>query len=303
MSLQRLDVSSKWIVSRLAATAEEVNASLREYRFNDATHAVYHFVWHELCDWYIEMVKPILYGASKDKQAVQECLLYVLENTLRLLHPFMPYVTEELWQNLPFMKNAISQGKNKYDAINGDSTVSSIVIKPFPRDIPRDPDAEAEMNIIIETVTGIRTIRGELNLSPSLELAIYIKTLNELSHAVLEKNNIFVEKLAKSKISSMGMRVRKPRGSASAVRDTVEVYIPLEGLLDVNLEVERLKKEDAKIDQSLSLVNRKLMNEDFLNKAPKAVVQKEKEKYDAFLKKKEKNMENLKKLHEIDIKK
>ncbi len=303
MSLQRLDVSSKWIVSRLAATAEEVNASLREYRFNDATHAVYHFVWHELCDWYIEMVKPILYGASTDKQAVQECLLYVLENTLRMLHPFMPYVTEELWQNLPFMKNAISQGKNKHDAENGDSTVSSIVIKSFPRDIPRDPDAEAEMNIIIETVTGIRTIRGELNLSPSLELAIYIKTLNELSHAVLEKNNIFVEKLAKSKISRMGMRVRKPRGSASAVRDTVEVYIPLEGLLDVNLEVERLKKEDAKIDQSLSLVNRKLMNEDFLNKAPKDVVQKEKEKYDAFLKKKEKNMENLKKLHEIGIKK
>lgn len=303
MSLQRLNVSSKWIVSRLAATAEEVNASLREYRFNDATHAIYHFVWHELCDWYIEMVKPILYGASKDKPAVQECLLYVLENTLRLLHPFMPYVTEELWQNLPFMKNAISQGKNKHDAVYGDSMVSSIVIKPFPRDIPRDPDAETEMNIIIETVMGIRTIRGELNLSPSLELAVYIKTLNELSHAVLEKNNIFVEKLAKSKISRMGMKVREPRGSASAVRDNVEVYIPLEGLLDVNLEVERLKKEDAKIEQSLSLVNRKLMNEDFLNKAPKAVVQKEKEKYDAVLKKKEKNLENLKKLHEISIKK
>jgi valyl-tRNA synthetase len=214
----------------------------------------------------------------------------------------MPYVTEELWHHLPIMKKNGSKDRLDQDA-SGKALSSSIAIAAYPEDIPRDKDAETEMNIIIETVTSIRTIRGELNLSPSLELTVSVKTLNDLSRNVMKKNIIFVEKLAKSKIAKAGMSVRKTRGSAIAIRDNVEVYIPLEGLLDVDLEVERLKKEDAKLEQSLSIVNRKLMNEDFLNKAPKDVVQKEKNKYDAFLKKREKNQENLKKLHEIGVKK
>ncbi len=283
MSLENLDIGSRWILSRLAATAADVNASLEDYRFNDAANSVYQFIWRELCDWYIEMVKPILYEDSDGRELVRKCLLFVLDNTVRLLHPFMPYVTEEIWHHVAV--------PHKQPA--------SIVVANFPALLPRDEDAEVEMAIIMETVTGIRTIRGELNLSPSLELRACVKTQSGKTKEVLNRNLAYLNKLARADITEIGAGVKKPRGAAAAVRNYVEVYVPLEGLLNVDLEIDRLKKDEAKVEESIAFLNKKLLNEDFLRRAPKDIIAKEKEKYEECLRKKDRILENIRKLYEV----
>ncbi|PKL52546.1 MAG: valine--tRNA ligase [Nitrospira bacterium HGW-Nitrospira-1] len=279
INLQKLDIGSRWILSRLSVTAEEINQSLADYRFNDAANSIYHFVWHELCDWYIEMVKPVLYDEAADKLPVKQCLLYILERTLRLLHPFMPYVTEEIWQTMPH---------------NGET----IVTAEYPRNLLREPAAEEHMSIIMEAVSGVRTIRGELNLSPNLELKAYIKTLSKDAGVVLAGNLTYLNKLAKAEVIEIGAAVKKMKGSSVAVRNHVEVYVPLEGLLNLDIEIERLKKEKAKGEESIIFLNKKLSNEDFLKRAPKEVIAREQDRHEECLRKKERILENLQKLYE-----
>jgi valyl-tRNA synthetase len=276
---QKLDIGSRWILSRLSFAVEEIDCSLSDFRFNDAASSIYQFIWHELCDWYIEMVKPVLYDESADRLPVRQCLLYILERTLRLLHPFMPFVTEEIWQNMPH------KGE-------------SIVTAEYPRNLVREPRAEEHMSIIMEAVTGVRTIRGELNLSPSLELKAYIKTLSDDAGEVLSENLTYLKKLAKADIMEIGAGVKKIKGSSVAVRNHVEVYVPLEGLLDLDLEIERLRKEEAKAEESLVFLNKKLLSDNFLKKAPQEVIAKEQDKYGECLKRKERILENLKKMYE-----
>jgi len=280
-AIQHLDVGSRWIVSRLSVASEEIGQALEEYRFNDAAGSIYHFIWHELCDWYIEMVKPVLYGEDQDTSAVRECLLYVLERTLRLLHPFMPFVTEELWQTMPH------QGE-------------SIVIAAYPAGMSKDPDAEEQMDVLMETVMAIRTIRGELNLSPTLELKVQVKTHDEKARHILHENMLFLRKLARADIQEIGGDIEKPGGASIAVRTHVEVYVPLEGLLDVDLEIERIKKEMEKLEETAAFLGKKLRNEDFISRAPREVVAKEKEKYEDCMRKMERVMENLRKM--LDLK-
>jgi valyl-tRNA synthetase len=278
--MQRLDVGSRWIVSRLSATAGEVQEALEEYRFNDAAGSMYHFIWHELCDWYIEMVKPVLYGESAEKEAVQECLQYLLEATLRMLHPFMPYVTEELWQAMPH------EG-------------TSIVKAAYPKDLPRDLAAEDQMEVLMETVMAVRTIRGELNLSPTRELKALVKTHSVHAQDILAGNMLFLKKLARADIAGISGDIERPRGSAVAVRTHVEVYVPLEGLLDLDLEIERIGKEMARLEETAGFLGRKLRNEDFIRRAPGEIVAKEKEKYDDCMRKLERTAENIQKLRDL----
>ncbi len=291
----KLDIGSKWILSRLAATADDINIALGDYRFNDAASSVYQFTWHELCDWYIEMVKPVLYGESSDKEAVKACLLYILDSTLRLLHPFMPYVTEEIWQT---MTAGGDQQAGKAAAAAGGKKGKSIVIAAYPVALHRYEESEAEMAVVMEAVTGVRTIRGELNLSPSLELKVYIKTLTEKAGDILRRNLAYLAKLAKSHIVEVGADVQKPKGASAAVRTFSEVYVPLEGLLNIEMEIDRLKKEEARVEQSIVFLDKKLLNEDFLKRAPKDVVLKEQEKYEECLRRKERIQENMRKLHD-----
>jgi len=297
IEVKELDIGSKWIVSRLSAAADEISKSLADYRFNDAAGSIYHFIWHELCDWYIEMVKPVLYDETADKERVKECLLYVLENTVRLLHPFMPYVTEEIWQNIPTGRPS-TESPVTHGSVTDCDQKRSIMVADFPKSLPRDADAEAEMSIIMETVMGIRTIRGELNLSPSLQLKVSVKTLGNNIEEVLQKNLIYLKKLSRADIVEIGWGVRKPKGSAAAVRNYVEIYVPLEGLLNIDLEIDRLNKERTKIEEAASFLNKKLLNEDFLRRAPKDIVMKEREKYEEYLRKKETIQDHIKKLYE-----
>ena len=279
--MKRLDVGSRWIVSRLSTASSDVQKALEEYRFNDAAGSMYSFVWHELCDWYIEMAKPVLYGEDESRETVKECLLYTLERTLRLLHPFMPFVTEEIWQTMPH------EGE-------------SIVTASYPKAIPHDVSAEEQMEVIMETVMAIRTIRGELNISPSIELMAMVKTHTGHAQDILAENILFLKKLGRADIRKIGTGVEKPKGSSVAIRTHVEVYVPLEGLLDLDLEIERIMKEMEKLEETASFLSKKLNNEDFVGRAPKEIVAKEKDKYEDCMRKLERVKENLQKM--LDLK-
>ncbi len=278
-----LDTPGRWILSRLAKTSDDINTALTEYRFNDAATSIYQFIWHEFCDWYIELSKPVIYNNTSNdalRPATLKCLLYVLESSLRLLHPFMPFVTEEIWQTIPH------KGE-------------TIMLSPFPHYKERDIEAEEKMSYIMEAITGIRTIRGELNIPPSLELFALIRPYNKETEEILAENSLYISKLARTRELSIGTEVTKGKGVATSVRDHLEVYVPLEGLLNVDAEIKRLRKDLQKVEQSISSLDRKLLNEDFIRKAPKNVVEKEKIKYNEFMQKKERIIESINKLEEL----
>lgn len=280
---EELNLSSKWILHRLAVTVDNVNRDLENYRFNDAANTIYQFVWHEFCDWYIEFSKPVIFQNIKDKGSVINCLFYVLETVLKLLHPFMPFVTEELWSTI-FDKER------------------SIMISPFPKNLPTYPEDEEKMNYVINAITGIRSIRGELNIPPSLEIGAEIKTSVKEVEDILKENIILIKKLCRCKDIFIGMDVVRPEGSAIFVSDKMEIYVPIKGLLDIDSEIERLNKEKAKISETINFLRKKLSNEEFIKNAPTNVVQKERSRFEDLCLKMDKIEENLR-LLQTSIKK
>jgi valyl-tRNA synthetase len=266
------ELSSKWVLSRLAATTDEINAALEDYRFNDAAGSIYQFVWHEFCDWYIEAAK------TEMSDEVRDTLLYVLEKVLRLLHPFMPFLTEEIWQALPIKKMA-----------------DSIMVSEFPQALPRDAGAEALMAKVMDTVTGVRSIRGELNISPAEELDVFIKPINEDVALELRDNVHYIKSLSRAKSVFIDTEVARPKGSYTSVMDHFEVYVKLSGI-DVDGEIQRLEKERKKIEESLTFLKKKLHNEEFLGRAPEHIVEKEKQKYDDLIKKQDKVLDSMEKI-------
>lgn len=282
-----LDLPSRWILSRLSETTDDVNNALKEYRFNDAATSIYQFIWHEFCDWYIEMSKHAIYTGDEYRTGTIACLLDILDNSLRLLHPFMPFITEEIWQTI-----------RKYLP----ETSEHIVISCFPESLPRDSKAEEEMSYIMDAVTGIRNIRGELNISPAAELKVLIKTFKDGTGEILEKNLHLIRKLAKAKEVKTGKEIEKPKGSSTAVRDFFEIYIPLEGLLNIDEEITRINREKMKVTESLSFLDKKLMSEDFLNRAPKEIVEKERARHQELLLKSERLEGSIKRLREMGVK-
>lgn len=287
ISPDRLSLADKWILSRLSRTASETNKALSEYRFNDAANAIYQFIWHEFCDWYIEMSKQSIYGDSDEKENTLACLLYVLDNALRLLHPFMPFVTEELWQTIrPFIR----------------ADEESIAISCYPETLPFNEMAEDEMHYVMEAIIGIRNIRGEMNISPATEVKAVIRAFDRRIEDILLKNLNYITRLAKAGDIHLGLDVEKPKGSAIAVKDMLEVYLPLHGVLDTEAEIERLLKEKKKIDESLLQAGKKLLNEDFLKRAPKDIIDKERTKYDDLILRNERLETGINKLREMEVK-
>jgi valyl-tRNA synthetase len=284
-----LSLPGRWIMSRLAAAVEEMNNALGEYRFNDAAGTIYQFIWHEFCDWYIEMAKIELRDARLE-QGVQWCLLYVLDTSLRLLHPFMPYVTEEIWQKIRTLVSSMVYG--------GSGMKDSIMISEYPESLPRDSNSEEDMSYVIEAVTGIRTIRGELNIAPSLRLNAEIRTYSESAENILGDNIHYVKSLAKAGEMTIGMNVEKPDGSATSVRSAMEIFVPLKGVLNIAAEIDRLRKDEAKTDTAIVALNRKLFNDDFIQKAPREIIEKEKAKYEELITMKERIAESIRILKE-----
>jgi valyl-tRNA synthetase len=275
-------LGSRWILSRLAFITEEVHRSLEHYRFNDAANHVYQFLWHEFCDWYLEMSKPALYNEeSAERSEIVNCLYTVLERVLQLLHPFTPFVTEELWQIVLEKEGSIMKSY-------------------YGEGLERDIAAEEKMAHLINIVTGVRSVRGELNISPSLEVRAEIRTDDSGVEDVIRENMDVLKKMARCSDIIAGKDISRPKGSAVSVQGLMEIYIPMEGLLDVAAELARLKKEIAKIEGSLDQVHRKLRNNDFVDNAPQEVIEKEKAKFEEFKKKRTKIEENINILMSID---
>ncbi len=262
-----LSLADRWMLSRLSSVCTEVNQALEEYRFNDSASIIYQFIWHEICDWYVEMIKPALYSDDDNlKKSAISTLVHVFEGALSLLHPFMPFITEEIWQQLPCNKET-----------------DSLCIRKYPTAIDgiEDKDSEKKMSIVMDVVSGLRSIRGELNISPSVELKVLIKT-GEGVEAVLRENLQYVAKLAKAVDVEIGKDITAPKNAAVAVQSDMEIFVPLEGIIDVDAEVARLNKEYKKIEKELMFIKKKLANEEFISKAPKAVVEENRAKYEEY---------------------
>ncbi|MBM4289855.1 MAG: class I tRNA ligase family protein, partial [Deltaproteobacteria bacterium] len=258
-----LTVEERWIVSRLQQVSQGVAEALDSYNFDQAAHQLYQFAWHEFCDWYLELIKPALYdskdpgGQLHSRKVLQE----VLSALLRLLHPFMPFVTEEIWHKLP-------------------GTQGSIMLAPFPLAQSRflDPAAEEEMNLLMAVITAVRNLRGEMNVPPGAKAPIQFYSSNEASLAVLRAHSRSLEILAKIDGLACNPGGDRPQAAAKAVVGDVEIYLPLAGLIDFAEEDRRLARELEKISKDLNTAQRKLANEDFMAKAPAEVVAKEKER-------------------------
>jgi valyl-tRNA synthetase len=280
---KNLDLADKWILSRLNSTISELNKALDSFYINDATKILYDFIWHDYCDWFVEMVKTRLYGSERDevKKVVLNRAIFIYEQALKLLHPFMPFVTEEIWQSLAERKDG-----------------ESIMTSPFPVADEKwiDRETEADGLFMQNVVNAVRTIRGELDVPPSKEINIILNFHSTEKEKHLQKYESYLKRLTKTKDVTLLRDSQKPRHSASAVVDNVEIFIPLEGLINLDTERERIQKEIDRVRGLYSSTEKKLSNESFVSKAPKEVVDHERNKLDSFkitLEKLEKNLENI----------
>jgi valyl-tRNA synthetase len=272
-------LADRWILHRLNSLIKEVTCMLIEYRFNDVANLLYQFWWHEFCDWYIEMAKDELAsgGDTPSRQAAQETLITVLEYGLRLLHPIMPFLTEHIWQSIPHMGE-------------------SIMLAPWPTYDGRwyDPDADSQVSLLMSIIKSIRNIRGEMNISPGSRLEAIVKTNNQEKAAIIRKHTKYIRSLARLENLACSSEIIRPKTAATAILPDLEIYIPLEKVLNFKEESERLKKELKKLNKDLEVLHKKLANEDFISKAPADVVKRDKERSIELNKKKEKLEEILK---------
>ena len=267
----------RWILTRLGQVAEEITQAIEDFHFNDAANLCYHFIWHEFCDWYLEMAKQGLYGKDKGtKESTRAVAQEVLMGAVKLLHPFMPFVTEEIWEKLP-------------------GTDGSIMIARFPEasDYIKDENALKEMNLLMGVITGIRNIRGEMNISPSKKVNILIDVAEKEEADFLISNLVHIKTLAKVEDATIASGIPKPEASATAVFGQNQIHVILKGILDFQEERKRLGKQIEKIEKEIKVSNRKLSNKGFLEKAPAEIVEEVREKVETMALKLEKLNQNL----------
>ncbi len=280
-----LSNADRWILFRLNETAGEVDEALTSYRFNDAAAALYRFTWSEFCDWYIELVKDDLYKGDSLRQTTARYILWlVLEHLLRLLHPFMPFITEEIWQ-----------------ALAGKKAAPSIMLADYPR---RRPDWDYregadEMALVMEVISGIRNIRGEMEVPPSKSIAAILDCKSAASLNLLKKNEVYILSLARLSDLAIGQGGERPEDAALQVAGDVEIVVPLKGLVNVEEEEKRLLKEIGKIVKDIEFLGKKLENPSFVERAPAEVVEKEREKLAEFANKKELLEASLEKIRRL----
>jgi valyl-tRNA synthetase len=277
-----LTLADRWILARLNRAIAGARASLDQYAFADAANTLYQFVWAEFCDWYIELAKGSLYGQDETaKEATRAVLVHCLDRVMRLLHPFMPFITEEIWQKLPIAR-----------------ATESIMIASYPEPDGRleDAAAEAEMAPVVAAIEGIRSIRGENNLPPQTKVRAVIQSADARTRELLERWKAYLMPLAGLSEVSVGEPGPKPAQSAAVIGSGMEIFVPLAGLIDFDEERGRIGKEIAKLDQDLGGLLRKLENPNFVAKAPPDVVEKDRARVDELKARKAKLEENLKRL-------
>jgi valyl-tRNA synthetase len=251
----RLGLAEKWILTELNRTVAQTRKALEEYRFNDAADVLYQFTWHTFCDWYIELTKSVL-GTEEGNQT-RWVLHHVLRAILELMHPIIPFVTEEIWQRLPG-RDGESIVKARYPSVNPGL------------DFPGDDEL---MGYIIEVISGVRSIRGETGISPGVLLDVVIRVEDQKLRGLLQANSVHIRDLARTRqVGFIADESERPRKCALAVRKGLEVYVPLEGVIDIDKELDRLAKQMGKVAKELDEKRRKLSNPNFVAKAKKEVV-------------------------------
>lgn len=264
-------VADKWILTRLNETIETVTRLSDRYEFGEVGRALYNFIWDDFCDWYIEMAKLPLYGEDEAaKKTTRSILAYVLDNTMRLLHPFMPFITEEIWQNLPH------QGE-------------SITTASWPKADPALTDREAadDMKVLVEVIRAVRNIRSEVNTPLSKKVDMFLKAKDEKTLKTLEGNRGYIVRFCNPENLQIGLEVDAPEKAMTAVVTGLEIIMPLEGLINIDEEIARLQKEKEKLDKEVERVQKKLSNEGFVKKAPEKVIEEERSKEKDYVEKRE----------------
>ncbi len=256
-----LTLADRWILSRLQSTIASVTRLFEKFEFGEAGRELYHFIWDDYCDWYIEMTKETLQDETADNQTTRSILIYVLDQFLRLLHPIMPFVTEEIWQNIK-------------------GSQESIVIAAYPtvQTIYQDEESEQAMMKLIDIIRAVRNIRSEANASLSKAIDIYIKVNDEYDVEMLEANRQYIERFGHPDSLSISINPDAPEQVSSQTLSFATVMMPLEGLIKVEDEIKRLENEVVKLQKEVERVTKKLKNENFVNKAPEAVVEEERKK-------------------------
>ena len=264
----KLSLADRWIISRLQQVEAEVTEGLESYRLDLASQALYHFIWNEYCDWYLELSKPLLWDSTASdtqKRGAKRTLVRVLEATLRLAHPFMPFITEEIWQRVKVVSG-----------VEG----ATIMHAPYPKTDPEKIDSRAidDIEWVKAFVTGIRTIRSEMNIAPGKKIPLYLAKGSTDDKRKLDENRQFLIKLANLEEIVWLKGIDEAPPSATALVDKMELLVPLAGIIDKDAEVTRLNKEITRYQQEVGRINAKLGNANFVDKAPAVVVDKERQK-------------------------
>ncbi|MCL1827151.1 MAG: valine--tRNA ligase [Candidatus Cloacimonetes bacterium] len=261
------DLADKWIYARLNQVTKEVDEHYKNLRFNDATQELMHFIWDEYCSWYVEMAKEKFYN-EKDSEILlttKYVLLDVMQQAMRLLHPVMPFISEEIFQLIKQIFPIEDQ---------------ACIIATFPVIQPEmiDNQVLSTMAVLQETITVIRNLRKQINISPALNVDIHIKLANDTQHQLFLEYDGYVKKLAKVGKITMGVDLEKPASSIVAVAGDIQIYLPLQGLIDIEAEKTKLEKQKDKLEAELKVIHGKLSNDNFINNAKPEVIAKEKEK-------------------------
>ncbi|WP_078555379.1 valine--tRNA ligase [Bacillus alkalicellulosilyticus] len=264
-------VADQWILTRLQETITDVTRLIDTYEFGEVGRILYNFIWDDICDWYIEMAKLPLYGEDETaKKTTRSILAYVFDQTLRLLHPFMPFITEEIWQHLPHDGESI--------------TVASW---PVSKEELTFPTAVQDFNLLKGIIRSVRNTRSELNVPMSKQIELHIKAKDAKVLEQLERGKSYLEKFCNPSELKIGVDLATPEKSMSYVITGVELFLPLAGLLDLDAEIARLENEVAKLDKEVERVQKKLSNQGFIAKAPEQVIEEERAKEKDYIEKRE----------------
>jgi valyl-tRNA synthetase len=266
----QLSIADKWIISRLQQLEADLDKHFENYRFDLASQALYEFIWNEYCDWYLELSKPALADADaslEGKRGTRQTLVRVLEATLRLAHPIMPYITEEIWQSVK-------------DLAGLPASADTIMLQPYPQaDVNLiDQDALDAIDWLKAVVVALRTIRGEMNIAPGKPLPIIFKNASIRDRTLFDTNQVLIEALAKTQSVTWLDAAQDAPPAATQLLGEMEIMVPLAGLIDKNAEIARLEKELAKLQKETGRLQSKLSNEKFMGNAPPEVVEKERQK-------------------------
>jgi valyl-tRNA synthetase len=275
-----LGTAERWILHRLNETVREVTRLIDSYEFGETGRILYNFIWDDLCDWYIEFAKLNLYGTDEQaKRATQSVLAYVLDCTQRLIHPFMPYISEEIWQHLPHEGESIT-----------------VAAWPVYDQALEAPEAVKEMELLMDIIRAVRNVRAEVNVPMSKKVELIIKPSGEAEAAIVSRNEEFIRRFCGTSSFETGLGLAAPDKAMTAIVTGAELYLPLAGLIDISQEIARLEKELATLNSEVERVEKKLGNEGFVAKAPAKVIEEERAKMADYAGKRDKVLGRIEEL-------